>query len=196
MLRTEHIISAITNDTELKLLFQFPSNQTIPESENENVQTITSPSNELDTKHSNIEAGTLSRCDSKPEFRTISQLDSQSNDVGINNDEVEQSDNKSEPSKSDGFGKEIYAIFRYYSKDCVVQSISKPSIKLINMLLNDMFEKLAFETSRLVRTLSLQTFSARLIEQVILRDFPHELGVCARSAGEDTVRKYVVNCDG
>lgn len=70
-------------------------------------------------------------------------------------------------------------------------SISKKAIRLLNTLLSDLFGRLAFETSRLVRQNNMETFSARYVEMAVNKVLRGDMVVYAQVAGNDAVRAFM-----
>ena len=71
--------------------------------------------------------------------------------------------------------------------------ISKRSMSIMNSFINDIFEKISAEASKLVRYNKKQTLSSREIQTAVRLLLPGELAKHAVSEGTKAVTKYTSN---
>ena len=71
--------------------------------------------------------------------------------------------------------------------------ISKRSMSIMNSFINDLFEKISGEASKLVRYTKKQTLSSREIQTAVRLLLPGELAKHAVSEGTKAVTKYTSN---
>ena len=71
--------------------------------------------------------------------------------------------------------------------------ISKRSMSIMNSFINDLFEKISSESSKLVRYNKKQTLSSREIQTAVRLLLPGELSKHAVSEGTKAVTKYTSN---
>ena len=71
--------------------------------------------------------------------------------------------------------------------------ISKRSMSIMNSFINDLFEKISGESSKLVRYNKKQTLSSREIQTAVRLLLPGELAKHAVSEGTKAVTKYTSN---
>jgi histone H2B len=73
--------------------------------------------------------------------------------------------------------------------------ISKRGMSIINSFINDIFERLALEASRLSRYYEKSTLSSREIQTAVRLLFPRELAKHAVSEGTKAVTRFVESCN-
>ena len=78
-------------------------------------------------------------------------------------------------------------VLRQIHADC---GISKQAMSVINSFVNDMFERIASEASRLVRYGKKATLSSREIQMAVRLLLPGELSKHAISEGAKAIAKY------
>eukprot|EP00931_Biecheleriopsis_adriatica_P122991 TRINITY_DN98046_c0_g1_i1.p1 TRINITY_DN98046_c0_g1~~TRINITY_DN98046_c0_g1_i1.p1 ORF type:complete len:163 (-),score=32.07 TRINITY_DN98046_c0_g1_i1:190-615(-) len=71
--------------------------------------------------------------------------------------------------------------------------ISKRGMNIMNSFMNDIFDRMATESTRLLRTMSRKTLSAREIQTSVRLLLPGELAKHAVSEGTKAVNKYCEN---
>ena len=89
--------------------------------------------------------------------------------------------------RQETFAVYLYRVLKQVHPDT---GISKRSMSIMNSFINDIFEKLAMEASRLVRYNKKQTLSSREIQTAVKLLLPGELSKHAVSEGTKAVTKY------
>ena len=90
----------------------------------------------------------------------------------------------------DSFSVYIYRVLKQVHPET---GISKRSMSTMNSFINDVFEKIAHEASKLVRYNKKQTLSSREIQTAVRLILPGELSKHAVSEGTKAVTKYTSN---
>jgi len=90
-------------------------------------------------------------------------------------------------SRHETFGVYIYKVLKQVHSDT---GISKRSMQIMNSFINDIFEKVALEASKLVRYNKKHTLSAREIQSAVKLLLPGELAKHAIIEGAKAVNKY------
>lgn len=81
-------------------------------------------------------------------------------------------------------------IFRVLKQVHPETGISKKSMQIMNSFINDIFEKIALESSKLVRYNKKHTLSSREVQTAVRLLLPGELAKHAVSEGTKAVTKY------
>jgi len=95
-------------------------------------------------------------------------------------------------SKNRGETYSVY-IYRVLKQVHPETGISKRSMSIMNSFINDIFEKISSEASKLVRYNKKQTLSSREIQTAVRLLLPGELAKHAVSEGTKAVTKYTSN---
>jgi histone H2B len=82
----------------------------------------------------------------------------------------------------------IHKVQKQMHKDC---SMSSKAMSIMNSFVNDMFEQIATESSRLCKITKRPTMSARDIQAAVRLIMPGDLGKFAGSEATKAVAKYV-----
>jgi len=98
-----------------------------------------------------------------------------------------RSDKKSHKKRTETFSLYIYKVLKQVHPDT---GISKHSMSIMNSFINDVFDKLAAESSRLVRYSRKKTLSSREIQTAVRLVLPGELAKHAVSEGTKAVTKF------
>ena len=93
------------------------------------------------------------------------------------------------PKKKRGETFSVY-IYRVLKQVHPETGISKKSMSILNSFVNDIFEKIASESSRLVRYNKKHTLSSREVQTAVRLLLPGELAKHAVSEGTKAVTKY------
>merc|ERR1719453_2642955 len=97
---------------------------------------------------------------------------------------------KSKKKKGESFSMYIYKVL----KQCHPETgLSKKSMSIMNSFLNDIFEKIAYESNRLLRNQNRKTLSSREIQTAIRLMLPGELSRHAVSEGTKAITKYTTS---
>jgi histone H2B len=89
--------------------------------------------------------------------------------------------------RTETFSVYIYRVLKQVHQDT---GISKRSMSIMNSFINDVFEKIAQEASRLVRYNRKHTLSSREVQTAVKLLLPGELAKHAVSEGTKAVTKY------
>ena len=89
--------------------------------------------------------------------------------------------------RAETFSVYIYRVLKQVHQDT---GISKRSMSIMNSFINDVFEKIAGEASRLVRYNRRHTLSSREVQTAVKLLLPGELAKHAVSEGTKAVTKY------
>lgn len=89
--------------------------------------------------------------------------------------------------RTETFSVYIYRVLKQVHPDT---GISKRSMSIMNSFINDIFEKIASESSRLVRYNKKHTLSSREVQTAVRLLLPGELAKHAVSEGTKAVTKY------
>merc|ERR1719263_2072336 len=92
----------------------------------------------------------------------------------------------------DQFGSYIYKVLKQVHPK---MKISKQAMGIMDSCVNDSFEKIALEASRLLRNGKAETMKSRDIQSAVRLVFPGELARHAVSEGCKAVMKYVKHTD-
>ena len=92
------------------------------------------------------------------------------------------------PKRHETFSVYIYKVLRQVHQDT---GISKKSMAIMNSFINDIFERISLEASKLVRYNKRQTLSAREIQSSVKLLLPGELAKHAIIEGSKAVNKIV-----
>jgi len=84
-------------------------------------------------------------------------------------------------------------IYRVLKQVHPALGVSKKSMSIMNSFINDIFEKVASESSRLVRYNKKHTLSSREVQTAVRLLLPGELAKHAVSEGTKAVTKYSTN---
>ena len=95
---------------------------------------------------------------------------------------------KRKKSRHESFSVYIYKVLRQVHNDV---GISKKSMSIMNSFINDIFEKISLEASKLVRYNKKHTLSAREIQSAVKLLLPGELAKHAIIEGAKAVNKFV-----
>ena len=93
-------------------------------------------------------------------------------------------------TKSETYSVYIYRVLKQVHPET---GISKRSMSIMNSFINDLFEKISGEASKLVRYNRKQTLSSREIQTAVRLLLPGELAKHAVSEGTKAVTKYTSN---
>merc|ERR1719229_695562 len=85
------------------------------------------------------------------------------------------------------YGIYIYKVLKQIHPEC---GISKRGMNIMNSFMNDVFDQIATEASRLARTMKKRTLSSREVETAVRLLLPGELSKHAVSEGTKAVTKY------
>jgi len=97
---------------------------------------------------------------------------------------------KTKKKKCESFSMYIYKVL----KQCHPETgLSKKSMSIMNSFLNDIFEKIAYESNRLLRHQNRKTLSSREIQTAIRLMLPGELSRHAVSEGTKAITKYTTS---
>jgi histone H2B len=96
-------------------------------------------------------------------------------------------DEKRHRKRTETFSVYIYRVLKQVHPET---GISKRSMSIMNSFINDIFEKIALEASRLVRYNKKHTLSSREIQTAVRLLLPGELAKHAVSEGTKAVTKY------
>merc|ERR1712048_247426 len=89
--------------------------------------------------------------------------------------------------RTESFAIYIYRVLKQVHPEV---GISKKSMSIMNSFINDVFEKIAGESSRLVRYNKKQTLSSREVQTAVRLLLPGELAKHAVSEGTKAVTKF------
>merc|ERR1712166_1138738 len=92
--------------------------------------------------------------------------------------------------RAETFSVYIYRVLKQVHPET---GISKKSMSIMNSFINDIFEKIAGEASRLVRYNKKHTLSSREVQTAVRLLLPGELAKHAISEGTKAVTKYSTN---
>lgn len=98
-----------------------------------------------------------------------------------------KTDKKSHKKRTETFSLYIYKVLKQVHPDT---GISKRSMSIMNSFINDVFDKLASESSHLVRYSKKRTLSSREIQTAVRLVLPGELAKHAVSEGTKAVTKF------
>ena len=90
-------------------------------------------------------------------------------------------------SRHETFSVYIYKVLKQVHNDT---GVSKKSMAIMNSFINDIFEKIALESSKLVRYNKKHTLSSREVQTAVRLLLPGELAKHAVSEGTKAVTKY------
>ena len=93
-------------------------------------------------------------------------------------------------TKAETYSVYIYRVLKQVHPET---GISKRSMSIMNSFINDLFEKISGEASKLVRYNRKQTLSSREIQTAVRLLLPGELAKHAVSEGTKAVTKYTSN---
>jgi histone H2B len=96
-------------------------------------------------------------------------------------------DGKRKKSRHETFSVYIYKILKQVHNDT---GVSKKSMAIMNSFINDLFERIALEASKLVRYNKKHTLSAREIQSAVKLILPGELAKHAIIEGAKAVNKF------
>ena len=96
-------------------------------------------------------------------------------------------DNKQKKRRTETFSVYIYRVLKQVHPET---GISKRSMNIMNSFINDIFEKIALEASKLVRYNKKHTLSSREVQTAVRLLLPGELAKHAVSEGTKAVTKY------
>ena len=97
---------------------------------------------------------------------------------------------KMSKTKAETYSVYIYRVLKQVHPET---GISKRSMSIMNSFINDLFEKISGEASKLVRYNRKQTLSSREIQTAVRLLLPGELAKHAVSEGTKAVTKYTSN---
>ena len=92
--------------------------------------------------------------------------------------------------RTETFSVYIYRVLKQVHPET---GISKRSMNIMNSFINDIFEKIALESSKLVRYNKKHTLSSREVQTAVRLLLPGELAKHAVSEGTKAVTKYTSN---
>ena len=96
-------------------------------------------------------------------------------------------DKKAKKKRTETFSVYIYRVLKQVHPET---GISKRSMHIMNSFINDIFEKIALEASKLVRYNKKHTLSSREVQTAVRLLLPGELAKHAVSEGTKAVTKY------
>jgi histone H2B len=96
-------------------------------------------------------------------------------------------DHKQKRRRTETFSVYIYRVLKQVHPET---GISKRSMHIMNSFINDIFEKIALEASKLVRYNKKHTLSSREVQTAVRLLLPGELAKHAVSEGTKAVTKY------
>jgi histone H2B len=96
-------------------------------------------------------------------------------------------DKKQKKKRTETFSVYIYRVLKQVHPET---GISKRSMHIMNSFINDIFEKIALEASKLVRYNKKHTLSSREVQTAVRLLLPGELAKHAVSEGTKAVTKY------
>jgi histone H2B len=96
-------------------------------------------------------------------------------------------DRKQKKKRTETFSVYIYRVLKQVHPET---GISKRSMNIMNSFINDIFEKIALESSKLVRYNKKHTLSSREVQTAVRLLLPGELAKHAVSEGTKAVTKY------
>jgi histone H2B len=94
---------------------------------------------------------------------------------------------KSKRRRTETFALYIYKVLKQVHPDT---GVSKKAMNIMNSFINDIFEKIALESSKLVRYNQKRTLSSREIQTAVKLLLPGELAKHAISEGTKAVTKF------
>ena len=94
---------------------------------------------------------------------------------------------RSKKKRSETFALYIYKVLKQVHPDT---GVSKKAMNIMNSFINDIFEKIALEASKLVRYNKKRTLSSREIQTAVKLILPGELAKHAISEGTKAVTKF------
>ena len=94
---------------------------------------------------------------------------------------------KSKPKRKESYGIYIYKVLKQVHPDT---GISSKSMSIMNSFVNDIFERIAAESSRLAHYNKRSTITSREIQTAVRLLLPGELAKHAVSEGTKAVTKY------
>ena len=97
-------------------------------------------------------------------------------------------DKKRRKTRHETFSVYIYKVLKQVHSDT---GISKKSMNIMNSFINDIFERIALEASKLVRYNKKHTLSAREVQSAVKLLLPGELAKHAIIEGAKAVNKFV-----
>ncbi|CAG9309949.1 unnamed protein product [Blepharisma stoltei] len=100
---------------------------------------------------------------------------------------VKSVDKKKGKKRSETFALYIYRVLKQVHPDI---GISKRSMSIMNSFINDIFERVCFEASKLVRYEKKRTLSSREVQTSVRLILPGELAKHAVSEGTKAVTKF------
>lgn len=100
---------------------------------------------------------------------------------------IVQSDNKKKRKRNESFGIYIYKVLRQVHPDT---GVSAKAMSIMNSFMNDIFERIAGEASRLSQYNKKSTITSREVQTAIRLLLPGELAKHAVSEGTKAVTKY------
>mmetsp|Transcript_10747 Transcript_10747/g.21000 ORF Transcript_10747/g.21000 Transcript_10747/m.21000 type:complete len:114 (-) Transcript_10747:42-383(-) len=98
-----------------------------------------------------------------------------------------QDKKKSTKKRSETFALYIYRVLKQVHPDT---GISKRSMNIMNSFINDIFERVCLESSKLVRYSKKRTLSSREVQTAVRLILPGELAKHAVSEGTKAVTKF------
>jgi histone H2B len=100
---------------------------------------------------------------------------------------VDSSKKKRKSKRKESFSSYLYKVLKQVHPDT---GISSKAMSIMNSLVNDMFERIANESSKLSAHTGRQTISSREIQTAVRLILPGELSKHAVSEGTKAVTKY------
>jgi histone H2B len=91
---------------------------------------------------------------------------------------------------NDGFGSYIFKVLKAVHPEI---GISKKSVTIMDNMMEDLFEKISLEASKLAKSNKRQTISAREIQTAVRLVLPGELCKHAITEGSKAITKYNSN---
>lgn len=98
-----------------------------------------------------------------------------------------QQERKHTKKRTETFSVYIYRVLKQVHPET---GVSKKSMSIMNSFINDIFEKIALEASKLVRYNKKHTLSSREVQTAVRLLLPGELAKHAVSEGTKAVTKY------
>ena len=103
---------------------------------------------------------------------------------------IAKGDKKRKRKRKESYAIYIYKVLKQVHPDT---GISRRAMSIMNSFINDIFEKIAGEASRLVRYNKKHTLSSREVQTAVRLLLPGELAKHAVSEGTKAVTKYSTN---
>jgi len=104
--------------------------------------------------------------------------------------EVQQQPHYRKRRSSESYATYLYKVLKQVHPEC---GISKKGMMIMNSFMNDIFDRMATESTRLLRTAQKKTLTSREIQTSVRLMLPGELSKHAVSEGTKAITKYAQN---